>query len=198
MNDAGRTPSVELACRCGQVRGRANRIDPREGLRLICYCRDCQAFANHLGRGADILDEAGGTDIYQLAPTKLEITQGMDQVECLRLTDKGLYRWYAACCNTPIANTVSASVPFAGLVTVFVADPSQLDDRLGPIRARVQVKSATGPLPEAPPHCQGTLRYMLRLGRKMLSWKFTGAGTPSPFFGSDGSPVRKARIVKPG
>ena len=75
--------------------------------RVICYCDDCQAFAHQLGR-ADLLDSNGGTDIVQVAPASPHIRQGQDKIAALRLSPKGLYRWHARCCNTPVGNTLSA------------------------------------------------------------------------------------------
>jgi Family of unknown function (DUF6151) len=49
------------------VRGVASDISPSGGLRFVCYCGDCQAFARFLDR-ADVLDAAGGTDIFHMPP----------------------------------------------------------------------------------------------------------------------------------
>jgi hypothetical protein len=47
---APKLPSdVPLRCRCGHVRGVEIRVSPSSGLRLVCYCKDCQAFARFLG-----------------------------------------------------------------------------------------------------------------------------------------------------
>jgi len=70
--------------------------------RCVCYCRDCQAFAHFLGKVDAILDERGGSEIIQVLPRNLTFTQGIELLACMRLTEKGLLRWYAACCNTPI------------------------------------------------------------------------------------------------
>jgi hypothetical protein len=58
---------LQLRCRCARVRGVARDVSPRHGLRLVCYCHDCRAFARFLER-ADVLDAAGGTDIFQMPP----------------------------------------------------------------------------------------------------------------------------------
>jgi hypothetical protein len=40
----------------------------------------------------------------------------------MRLSDKGLLRWYARCCNTPIANTpANYKASFAGIAKILVA-----------------------------------------------------------------------------
>ena len=108
--------SAELRCRCGEVRAVVTNPSPRTVNRVICYCDDCQAYAHRLGR-ADLLDSHGGTDIVQVAPASLAFVQGQDKIAGLRLSPKGLYRWYARCCNTPVGNTVSPAIPFVGLVT---------------------------------------------------------------------------------
>ena len=90
-----------LQCKCGKVKGyvtHAERVD-----RVVCYCKDCQAFAHFLGENG-ILDERGGTDIIQALPRDVNFTKGVDALACIRLTPKGLLRWYTSCCNTPVGN----------------------------------------------------------------------------------------------
>jgi len=58
---------VALRCHCGRMRGIARAVSPSAGFRFVCYCKDCQAFARFLER-PDILDAAGGTDIFQMPP----------------------------------------------------------------------------------------------------------------------------------
>src|SRR6478736_8944365 len=101
---------LPLRCRCGRLRGIASDISPSGGLRFVCYCGDCQAFARFLDR-ADVLDAAGGTDIFHMPPGRVKLTAGTDSLRCLRLSNKVL-RWYSECCRTPIANTPrSAGLP---------------------------------------------------------------------------------------
>src|SRR5262245_55678597 len=91
---------VEVRCRCGQVGGVVTDPSPHTVNRMVCYCDDCQAYAHQIGR-ADLLNDRGGSDVIQIAPAALRFTKGQDRIEGLRLTPKGLYRWYAKCCNTP-------------------------------------------------------------------------------------------------
>jgi hypothetical protein len=56
---------LPLRCRCGHMRGVARKVSSSTGLRFTCYCKDCQAFARFLGQ-ADMLDAAGGTDIFHM------------------------------------------------------------------------------------------------------------------------------------
>src|SRR5262249_30587588 len=80
---------------------------PSSGFRFVCYCNDCHAFARFLER-PDVLDLAGGTDIFQMPPGCVKLTVGTDAVRCLRLSDKGVLRWYTDCCRTPIGNTAAS------------------------------------------------------------------------------------------
>src|SRR5579871_5449944 len=105
---------VEVRCRCGEVRGIVTGPSPQTVNRVVCYCDDCQAYAHQLGR-ADLLNAKGGSDIVQFAPNTLSFTRGQDRIAGLRLTPKGLYRWYATCCNTPVGNTLGPAIPFVGI-----------------------------------------------------------------------------------
>lgn len=83
-------------------------------------CDDCQSYAYQMDRADDILDPSGGTELYQTTLSNITITQGAEHLGCLRLSPKGLMRWYAGCCDTPIANTLPRhKVPFAGVVHSF-------------------------------------------------------------------------------
>ena len=124
---------LPLRCRCGEVRGTAIDVSPSAGFRFVCYCKDCQAFARFLER-ADVLDAAGGTDIFQMPPGRVKLTAGTDAVQCVRVSSKVL-RWYAACCRTPIANTASGPrFPVLGMIHSFMdhPEPSSRDEALGP------------------------------------------------------------------
>jgi hypothetical protein len=110
---------LPLRCRCGRMRGVATDISPSTGFRFVCYCKDCQAFARFLKR-ADVLDPAGGTDIFQMPPRRVKLTAGTDAMRCLRLSNKVL-RWYTDCCRTPIANTAAGpGFPVIGVVHSFM------------------------------------------------------------------------------
>src|SRR6516165_11874687 len=84
---------LPLRCRCGYMRGVASDVSPSNGFRFVCYCKDCQAFARFLER-PDVLDPTGGTDIFQMPPTHVKLSAGTDAVRCLRLSAKGVLRWY--------------------------------------------------------------------------------------------------------
>src|SRR6218665_2143157 len=97
--------AIELECECGKVKG-FTHTDARS--RFVCLCNDCQAYAVELGTAARTLDKNGGTEILPVYPADTKIVTGREQLRCLRLSDKGMYRWYADCCKTPIANVPEA------------------------------------------------------------------------------------------
>jgi len=172
-----------LRCRCGHVRGITSDVSPSNGFRFICYCKDCQAFARFLRR-ADVLDAAGGTDIFQMPPARINLTEGADAMRCLRFSGRVL-RWYADCCQTPIANTATIPrFPIAAVIHSFMnhdADDRPRDDVLGPPLCRIFERSASGPLPpNAPP--PPSFWVLARRASKMLAWWGRGLVWPTPFF----------------
>jgi hypothetical protein len=184
-----------LACRCGTVRAVAHGVTPKSGNHGVCYCDDCQAFAKFLGRQTDVLDANGGTDIFQLSPACIEFTAGIEHVASMRLTPKGLLRWYASCCNTPIGNTLATSaLPFLGLIRAFVTTPASA--ALGPIRARGFRQFATGDKAAVPPDPQALWRVLLRVVGLMLRWRLRGDHKRSPFFDAkSGAPLSAPRVL---
>jgi len=173
---------VPLRCRCGSVRGVAIDVSPSRGIRFVCYCKDCQAFARFLER-SDVLDGAGGTDIFQMPPGRVKVTAGTDAMRCLRFSSKVL-RWYTDCCRTPIANTAPwPRVPFVGMIHSFMDHEGNLsrDDVLGPPLCRIYDCSATGPLPLKGPPPPSFGLFALRASR-VLGWWIRGLGRPTPFF----------------
>jgi len=186
--------TVKLRCSCGEVQGTATDITPSSGNRVVCCCSDCQAFANQLGNSSDTLDGFGGTEIYQTSQAQIKISQGHDKLQSMRLTPKGLLRWYASCCNAPIGNSTNAKMPFFGVIHTFMDIPDR-DEVLGDVRAHVQTQYATG-TPDYPNHsAKYPLGITLRIARKLLVWKLQGKNKPSVFFADGGRPVTKPIIV---
>jgi hypothetical protein len=174
---------LPLRCRCGRMRGVASNVSPSTGFRFICYCKDCQAFARFLDR-ADVLDPAGGTNIFHTPPGRVKLTAGADALRCLRLTNKVL-RWYTECCRTPIANTAAApGFPVIGVIHSFMdqeADGRSLNEALGPPLCRLYERSAAGPLPPNAPGPPSVGIYVRHVP-KLLSWWVRGLSRPTPFF----------------
>jgi hypothetical protein len=133
-----------LQCRCGTLKGYVSQ--PERVNRALCYCGDCQAFAHFLGRADDVLDSQGGTDIVQTLPARVTFTEGQEALACMRLSKNGLIRWYSTCCNTPIGNTLpNFRMSFIGLIhSCLESTGGALDRSFGPVRMRVNTKSAKG------------------------------------------------------
>lgn len=186
---------ITLKCRCGTVEGLLKNITPGCGTRIVCYCDDCQAFAGRLGRD-DTLDEYGGTDIFQIAPARVEISRGADQLRCLRLKPKGLLRWYTACCKTPVGNTVSGRLAFVGLIHSFMDHGDAPDRNLGPVLGYIQARFADQPPPSERFHRRIPLQILWKSAAKILSWQLRGWQRPSPFFTAGGTPVSPPYIVE--
>jgi len=165
------------------MRGVASDVSPSTGLRFVCYCKDCQAFAGFLER-ADVLDPAGGTDIFQIPPARMKLTAGADAMRCLRFSGKVL-RWYTDCCRTPIANTAAGPrFPVIGVVHSFMdhgAGGRSRDEALGLPRCRLYERSAVGPLPPDAPGPPSLGAYAGHASR-VLGWWVRGLSRPTPFF----------------
>ena len=173
---------LPLRCRCGRVRGVANEVAPYTGFRIVCYCQDCQAFARFLGR-LDVLDTAGGTDIFQMPTGRVKLTAGTNAVRCLHFSNK-VFRWYTDCCRTPIGNTAGPRFPVVGVIHSFMdhdADGRSRDEALGAPLCRIFERSAVGPLPPNAPAPPSLSLFPLRVSR-LLGWWLRGLGRPNPFF----------------
>lgn len=183
---------AELRCQCGQVRGQVDLA--RAHARAICYCRDCQAFARFVGQPGS-LDANGGTDIVAMEPGGVRITAGLEHVACMSMSPRGLLRWYAACCRTPLANTSrDAKLYYTGVVSRCLdAGPGGLDAALGPADQLVaNTASATGPVKPA------RLRFLLgglRIFGPALFARLRGKRAGAPFFDAQGRPVREPEVI---
>ena len=170
--------SHALACRCGTLQGVVS--DPGRAVRAICYCKDCQAFAHFLGRAKETLNDAGGTQVIGVLPSCVTFTAGLPALACMRLTDKGLLRWYASCCNTPIANTLPRSkVSHVGLIAPGLLGAGASLDAFAPICAHVNSAGATRPVAA---DRLATVSVLLRYVGLFARTHFGGAYKLSPFF----------------
>lgn len=158
---------------------------------MVCYCDDCQTYAYFLERAKEILDGNGGTEVFPVVPSALTFTGGKEHLRCVRLSPRGMYRWYAGCCRTPIANTMaSPRIPYAGVVHEILGDGD-----LGPVRARVQGRFAIG-TPSPDTHRTVTPGIIARVLRFLLVAWLRGGRRPSPFFDSQtGKPVAEPRVL---
>jgi hypothetical protein len=126
-----------LRCRCGSVQGHV--AEPQRAMaRAVCYCKDCQAYAHFLGRAH------GGTDVIAIHPQHVALTQGLDALACMALSPRGLLRWYANCCRTPIGNTSrNPKTAYVGLVhTCLEGAGVPIERSFGPVGMRLNTTSA--------------------------------------------------------
>jgi len=175
--------NINLKCQCGQVKGTVSDVSPSSGIRVVCCCASCQEFAKYLGKQSDVLDEFGGTEIFQVSQSQIKIHRGQEKLQGMRLTPKGLLRWHTTCCNTPVGNTVSAKLPFVGVIHTFM-DMENTEDTLGQVRAYVQTQDAT----KTPGYAKHSAKFPLGI-------TLQGKSKPSPFFNEEGLPVVKPIVL---
>ena len=186
---------VKLSCACGNVEGVATGISPRSGNRVVCCCSDCQAFAAHLERDKDILDEFGGTDLFQTSQSQIQLGKGVDLLRSVKVKKSGLIRWYTDCCRTPVGNSISAKNPFIGIVHNFMIHNGDRSADLGPVLAYVQTQYARGTPTYPHSAAKFPVGITLRMIRKLLLWKLQGKQSPSVFFSSNGDPVAEPVVL---
>lgn len=179
---------IPLKCTCGKLRGVAHVPQKDVGSRVVCLCDDCQTYAHYLGRAQDILDANGGTDIIPVVPANLEIVEGIEHLRCVRLSHKGLFRWYTGCCKTPIANTLATpKSPYAGVVHLIMdhkAHGKTRDEELGPVSARIHARFGIGPLPSNS-YDKAPAKLIFKTIRFLLSSLLRRQFEPSPFVSTE-------------
>lgn len=181
-----------IQCKCGTLRGQLDCAGTSN--RVICYCTDCRAFAKFLGRSGDILDEQGGTEIVQVAQPRLTLLQGADRLAAVRLSEKGMVRWYAACCKTPLGNTMaSAKVGFIGMIHSSL-ERSQMDKDFGSSIALLNTANALG---DMKPKQSGLIGVIARVFLIVITTRISGRYRKSQLFESSGSPKVQSRVLTP-
>lgn len=184
-----------IRCECGTWQ--ATLAEPQRATRVICYCRDCQAFARFLGQTARALNRYGGTDIVATSPHRLRFIRGIEALRCLSLSEKGLLRWYAGCCNTPLANTPrDPALPYVGIVHDSLAESAAARDAaFGPARIALNTASATGPVAATR---IATVMGVLKIMRNVLAARLSGKYRENPFFErASGRPVVVPEVLTP-
>lgn len=128
--------------------------------------------------------------------------QGTEHLACMRLTDKGMLRWYTTCCNTPIGNTMANfKVSFVGLIHTCLASDktpkSAMEAAFGPVR---MVCSAELAKPQSSPPMtlkfSGLAKAIVRVAMMMLRARLDGGYKETPFFNaSSGQPIVNPTIL---
>lgn len=182
-----------LQCQCGKLQGQLKDVE--KSTRIVCYCKDCQAFAHYLGKAGSMLDGQGGSTILVSQPQQLAFTAGADALACMSLSERGMLRWYASCCNTPIGNTPrSRTMSFIGLSPLCLADHANgLDSAFGPVRMVSCTDSAKGKVSATGIRA---LPVMIGLGAALLGARLGGSYRRNVFFkpGSD-APIVAPRVL---
>ncbi len=176
--------STAFSCSCGQLRGIVSPVSARFGTHAICHCRDCRAAALYL-RQPD--PAPNGVEIFQTTPDTVDIQSGGQHLGLLRLGPKGLLRWYATCCSSPLFNTFARpGVPFVGIIV----DRLQDRDVLGPLVAHGFV-----PQPDGTSRHKGVATMVWRMLARVIAARLSGRWRQTPFFDIDtGAPVAEATI----
>lgn len=185
----------EYSCHCDKLRATIHDVTPSTGNLARCHCLDCQAFAIWLtGQGgADFLDENGGSELFQTLAWRLDFTQGKDEyLQAIRLSPKGMIRWYASCCHSPIANMMgSKSMSFIGMPTCGF-DENAID-KMGPMRASMFAKAARKG--STPPDDFGFLPVISRILWRQLKAKMRAKTRYSPFWTEAGETIVAPKIL---
>lgn len=176
---------LTFSCKCGEVQGHLSVAARKAGTRVQCFCADCRAAEIHLTQR----DPAPHpVDLFQTTPDGLHITQGADNLRLLRLSPRGLMRWYAGCCGTPIGNTLGKpGLPFVGLNSHLFTDPASL----GKVRAKAFISR-----PGQPPRSKGAGRMAFGIVTRMITSRLSGRWRETPFFDVEsGAPVAEAEVL---
>lgn len=174
-----------FACSCGQLKGTIDALTPSGGTHAECFCDSCRAALIHLGQPDP---RPGGVHLYQTTPDRVHITQGADRLAVIRLSPRGPLRWYAACCNAPLFNTLATpGLPFVAVAVDRLDNPASV----GKVRVQSFVRGKDGKQ-----HHQGGALMVWRLVTSMGAARLSGRWRETPFFDiATGQPVAAPRVL---
>ncbi|WP_227285052.1 DUF6151 family protein [Boseongicola sp. H5] len=170
---------LRFSCTCGALTGHLVEASPRAGAHVICHCEDCRRTLAYYNIP---LPADEGVGLFQTNPDNIRIDTGRRYLGLMRLSPRGLFRWYATCCNTPLFNSSTRPrFPFSSVLTRNMVDT----DPLGPVVGQVFKRGPNGKTRH-----QGMGRLvagmMLRTGSALV----TGKWRQTPFFNIEtGEPV---------
>ncbi len=187
---------IRSKCRCGRLRGAATDVSCglREN-RIVCYCDDCQAYVHFLECG-DALDAHGGTDIFQMTPSRVTLTAGQEHLRCLRLAEgpppvvRRLLPDAVGNCSPTRVCPSSASFT-SSWFRRRQADPGRgLGPPVGVHHGTIRARRP------AHVHPRATFGVVLRALKTLTSAWVAGKARPSPFFDpTTGKPVVEPHIL---
>jgi len=181
-----------IGCRCGTFQ--AHIVTSSTAVRAVCYCNDCQAYARFL-RTPGVVDENGGTEVVASLPHLVHFTAGVDALACMSLSNGGLLRWYAGCCNTAVGNTPrSPKLPYVGLVhSCLEIGSAAIESSFGKLHIAVNTKSARNRVQSTP---MASTLAVLALATSALGARLTGEYKGNPFFvPGTRTPIRPVRVL---
>lgn len=183
--------SHRFQCACGRITGRLAQSS--RALRGICYCKDCQNYARMTGQGAITLDAQGGTEVVATESRFVSLDQGKELLACHSLSETGLLRWYASCCQTPIANTLrNHRIAYVGLVHECLGSAADRERVFGPVQLHLNVHGATSTVRTS------SLSKWIAISRYVpaLLWsRISGAYQQSVFFDAAGEPISAPQVL---
>ena len=175
--------SIPFSCRCGEVTGALHRVDPAEGTHVVCHCNSCRSAMEKAGLGEEAQD---GVALFQTTPDHIEIATGIARLAPRRFSPKGLLRWHATCCNTPMFNTLPGpAIPFAGVLVRNLEGTAAL----GPVIAHGFVDKGNG----KQGHENGATVIWRVIKRAALA-RLTGKARSNPFVERDGQPTAQPQL----
>ena len=160
-----------MSCACRKLTGRITSDGARLGTHAECFCHNCRAAQLYFGQP----DPAPGpVEVFQIAPDEVTIDSGAEHLAAMSLSPKGMLRWYAKCCNVPLATTPrTARFPFAGFIALRIADRA----RLGPISTRGFVPRSNGKQKH-----ENLAPAAIGLLRRVIKSRLSGGWKNTPFF----------------
>lgn len=176
---------VPFSCNCGGLSGEITARGVDTGTHVVCFCPDCRAGQLYFGQP----DPApGSVDIFQMSPDCIQITNGAGNLAVMRLGPKGLFRWYAKCCNAPLATTTSSpKFPFAGFDVKRIADP----EPLGPVKTRANIRQPNGRSKQ-----ENVAPAVIGMIKRAISDRLSGRWKQTPFFdAATGEPVAAPHVI---